>query len=524
MTAREGSLASIRRVDWRFLLPRSAFETVALVGEPDGAVQAGLEQVAVRVIGRPADGWSSDDPAPGLVVTIGASRSALREALGLVPPGAWIYAGAGPRGAPGRAPLREVAAALRAAGFGEIRRSWHWPSEPAALEIVSLDDPRAVRLTLGRRRSGPAARMKATLAAIAFRLHLLERIVPGWSVVGRRPAADGAGSVGAVVDPVLASALDGGDPGAGSGVVLLTPRFLASRHVIGLVVGPAGDGLTAVVKLPRFPDDDGGVRREAEALRRAAELGVSGVPEVRAFRGAPDPVLVESPLDGVVIAGRELRARTVGALGEVEAWTRGLAGGPGRREVPLRILWAPALERVASGLEPATSMSVAVGGLAERTATILGGLEHATVPTVLEHGDLAPPNLLRLRDGRLGVVDWEVADLEGLPLGDLLFFAAFVAGEPAADGASSAPTILTPAVRAVVERQAAYLGIDTSLIPALRLVMWTRWADRQLARFVDLAIPLEDRLPVRYLRSWTAAVADMEARGRAATMRRPIDP
>src|SRR6476620_10514864 len=111
MTAREGSLASIRRVDWRFLLPRSAFETVALVGEPDGAVQAGLEQVAVRVVGGPADGWSSDDPAPGLVVTIGASRSVLREALGLVPAGAWIYAGAGPRGAPGRAPLREVAAA-----------------------------------------------------------------------------------------------------------------------------------------------------------------------------------------------------------------------------------------------------------------------------------------------------------------------------------------------------------------------------------------------------------------------------
>jgi hypothetical protein len=513
MTARDGSLTSIRRVDWRFLLPGSAFETVALVGEPDGAVQAGLEQVAGRVVGRPEHGFSGDDAAPTLVVTIGASGTVLQEALGLVPAGAWIYAGAGPPGAPGRAMLREVAAALRAAGFGEIRRSWHWPTEPAALEIVSLDDPRAVRLTLGRRRSGRAARMKAAVAGVALRLHLLEWIVPGWSVIGRRPTGGGAGSVEAVVDPVLASASDGGTA-AGAGVVLLTPRFLASRHVIGLLVRPAGDGLTAVVKMARFPDDDGGIRREAEALRQAAELGVSGVPEVRAFRGAPEPVLVESPLDGVVIAGRELRARPVGAISEVEAWTRELAGGPGRREVPLRILWAPALERVAAGLEPATSsMSVAVAQLGERTATILGGLEHTTVPTVLEHGDLAPPNLLRLRDGRLGVVDWEVADLEGLPLGDLLFFAAFVVGEPAADGAPSAPAMLPPAIGSVVERQAAYLGIETGLIPALRLAMWARWADRQLARFVDRAIPLEDRLPARHLRSWTAAVDETKARG-----------
>ena len=512
MNAREGSLASIRRVDWRFLLPRSAFETVAVVGQPDAAVRAGLEQVSGRVVGPPGDGLWGDDRAPGLVVTIGATRSVLRETLHLVPAGAWIYVGAGSRGARGRASLREVAAALRAAGFGEVRRSWHWPSEPAALEIVSLDDARAVRLTLGRRRSGLAARIKATVAGVALGLHILERVVPGWSVVGRRPTDDDAGSVAAIVDPVRASMPDGG--GTGAGVVLLTPRFLASRHVIGLVVGPATNGLTAVVKLARFPDDEAGIRREAEALRQAAELGVSGVPEVRAFRGAPDPVLVESPLDGVVIAGRELRARPVGAISEVEAWTRRLAGGPGRREVQLRTLWAPALERVASELGPATSsMSVAVGQLAERTATILGGLEQVTVPTVLEHGDLAPPNLLRLRDGRLGVVDWEVADLEGLPLGDLLFFAAFVGAEPAADDASSGGTTLPPAVRSVIEGQATHLGIDPGLIPALRLAMWARWADRQVARFVDPAIPLEDRLPVRHVRSWTAVVAETEAWG-----------
>jgi hypothetical protein len=41
--------------------------------------------------------------------------------------------------------------------------------------------------------------------------------------------------------------------------------------------------------------------------------------------------------------------------------------------------------------------------------------------------------------------------------------------------------------------------------------MWARWADRQLARFVDRTIPLEERLPARHVRSWATAVVDLES-------------
>ncbi len=504
-----GRLASIRRVDWRFLLPEAAFGTVVLVGPADEAVRAGLEQVARLVVVADGDAEPSVDARPDLVVTIAAGRSVLDVALRHVPAGGWIYAGAGPRRAPGRVSLRVVAAALRSAGFEDIASSWHWPSEPAALEIVSLDDARALRLTLDRRRSGPTARLKATLAGIAHRLHILERIVPGWSVIGRRPVGVAAGAAARPLDPVRANIPDGG--GTATGVVLLTPRFKASRHVIGLVLRPAGDGLVAVAKLPRLADDDGGIQREAAALRRAAELGATGVPEVLAIRGAPSPVLVETALDGVVIASREVRAGSVAAIDEVDAWTRILAGAPSRRQVPLRTLWAPALERIAGELAPGTPLHVAIAGLAERTSRVLGALDDVAVPTVLEHGDFAPPNLLRLRDRRLGVVDWEVADPDGLPLGDLLFFAAFAAEEAGGHGAASGSTRLPPAVLAAIERQAAHLGIDPNLIPALRVAMWARWADRQLARFIDRAIPLEDRLPARHVRSWSVATTDLEA-------------
>jgi aminoglycoside phosphotransferase (APT) family kinase protein len=152
-----------------------------------------------------------------------------------------------------------------------------------------------------------------------------------------------------------------------------------------------------------------------------------------------------------------------------------------------------------------------VAGLADRTAQILGAFGDVAVPAVLEHGDLAPPNLLRLRDGRLGVVDWEVADHEGLPLGDLLFFGDFVAGHVPERDTRPGPTRLPPAVGDAVERQAVYLDIDLTLLPALRLAMWARWADRQLARFVDRTIPLEERLPARHVRSWATAVVDLES-------------
>jgi hypothetical protein len=507
MTDRGGKLASIRRVDWRFLLPPAAFGTVAVVGRPDAAVLAGLEQVAASLVGPGEDGGPGQGPAPDLVVTIAATRSVLDEALRRVPAGGWIYVGAGPAAAPGRVSLRMVVAALRSAGFVDVRRSWHWPSEPAALEIVSLDDSRAVRSALDRRRSGRAARMKAALAGLALRLHLFERLVPGWSVIGRRPAGEDRGGDSTAPNPVLADVPDVGD----AGVVLLTPRFLASRHVIGLVLGPAGGGLAAVVKRPRLPDDYGGIRREAEALQRAGALGVSGVPVVRTFRGAPEAVLVESAIDGVIIGSRELWAAPVAAITEIESWTRALAGRPGGRTVPLQSLWGPALERVAADARHHTSpMSVAIGELVERTRLVLGALGEVAVPLVIEHGDLAPPNLLRRRGGGLGVIDWEVADVDGLPLGDLLFFAAFVAGDPS--GASAAARIpLPPAVTSVIEQQAEHLAIDVALIPALRLAMWTRWADRQLARFVDRTTPLEERLPARHVRSWAAAVEEMAA-------------
>ena len=59
--------------------------------------------------------------------------------------------------------------------------------------------------------------------------------------------------------------------------------------------------------------------------------------------------------------------------------------------------------------------------LVARTLEGLEPLRDAAVPTVAEHGDLTHPKLIRLRDGRIGVVDWELAEIEGLAGSDLCF-------------------------------------------------------------------------------------------------------
>ena len=54
-------------------------------------------------------------------------------------------------------------------------------------------------------------------------------------------------------------------------------------------------------------------------------------------------------------------------------------------------------------------------GLVERTLDALRPLRDAGLPLVLEHGDTSHPNLLLRRFGDLAVVDWELANPDGLP-------------------------------------------------------------------------------------------------------------
>ena len=149
MTRPPGRLESIRRVDWRFLLPEAALGTVIVMEPTDDGLLDALDLIAASVARA---GRAGDQQRPSLVVTISPDDRGLRAALDRLPGGGWIYVGSGDRRAERPLSLRQVARAVEEGGLVDIRRSWHWPDEPSALKIVPLDDARAIRLVLDRRR------------------------------------------------------------------------------------------------------------------------------------------------------------------------------------------------------------------------------------------------------------------------------------------------------------------------------------------------------------------------------------
>jgi hypothetical protein len=128
--------------------------------------------------------------------------------------------------------------------------------------------------------------------------------------------------------------------------------------------------------------------------------------------------------------------------------------------------------------------------LAQQTLELVEPLREAQFPFVIEHGDLVEPNLIRLRDGRMGVVDWELAQPRGLPLSDLYVFLAYVSF--ATERARRIPRRLRAFDRAffspgawatpIVAGEADRLGIDHALLAPFFLACWARYVAAVVSR------------------------------------------
>ncbi|MGH7597177.1 MAG: aminoglycoside phosphotransferase family protein, partial [bacterium] len=65
--------------------------------------------------------------------------------------------------------------------------------------------------------------------------------------------------------------------------------------------------------------------------------------------------------------------------------------------------------------------------LVDQTLALMRPLRDHDMPLVMEHGDFSSPNILQDEKGRVGVVDWELAEPKGLPAADLFFFLTYIA-------------------------------------------------------------------------------------------------
>lgn len=300
--------------------------------------------------------------------------------------------------------------------------------------------------------------------------------------------------------------------------VVITPRFPASRHVVVLVLAPGAAAPCLVAKLPRLRQDNGGVEREAASLRalERARPGIATVPHVVALeRDEMRAILLETALLGEPIDQEMVRREPARCIQAVTGW---IAELPSVHASDRGTGWFQALlERPLRRLSGALAGSAEGVRLLERTSELVAPLRRAEFPLVFEHGDLSDPNLLWLRDGSVGIVDWELSQPRGLPLHDLCFFLAYVAVATARatqvdsqveafhraffePGGWARPLLLANAERA---------GLPGWLIAPLVVACWMRCTAGLLERLaVDVPEPVHgDRLYA----FWRHAVAHVEA-------------
>jgi hypothetical protein len=160
-----------------------------------------------------------------------------------------------------------------------------------------------------------------------------------------------------------------------------------------------------------------------------------------------------------------------------------------------------------------------------RTRDIVAPLRNAGLPFVCEHGDLSHPNLI-LRGRGVGIIDWELAQMDGLVAYDLFIFLSYVAVslrranstdarlDAFHDAFFSAGAWTLPLVRSYAIR----LHLPADALAPLFVWSWARYTINLLRRITDGDSPPGSRVERatadslrshRYYRMWRHAVTNV---------------
>lgn len=213
--------------------------------------------------------------------------------------------------------------------------------------------------------------------------------------------------------------------------VLITPRFRASSHVVFLILPQDQPNPVLVAKLPRLVGASRAIEREGANLRviqAHRSTGLDSVPRVIALEAHNGrQMLLETALVGRAMDPRTVRRDPTGCCRAITGWLVDLQSGACRSTISEPGWFERLIERPLRYLSSAFPLSNQEERLLKQTWDLAASLRRARLPLVIEHGDLCHPNIILLKSGGVGVVDWELADVQGLPACDLFFFLTYVA-------------------------------------------------------------------------------------------------
>lgn len=461
----------LRRADWRFLLPtpRPGRALCAAGGALADAVASIAGEVVTTGPAGDCDLVVAEDPDPLLLTE-------LHDAL--QPGGAcyteWHHVIGG---------ARRVERALRAAGFVEVTCYRPWPaSAPLPVYWIPIGASGAAAYVRSRRRL-PGGRVRRLVAGVRRRARDFARgrFSRPICAIARRRGGPRSGEL----DPAAWlranwSEWDLGPTPERLSLLLVTGGPRSVSKVVLLAFAEPDPIPKVAVKAPRMEEAAQGIRSEGEVLASLAGRGtVPGVPRLL-FRREIDRV----PLVGeTALAGRPLDTllspRSLGFWSmRVADWLTGL--GDGALELPA-VDWRDAI------VEPVLSrFTEQFGGVVDRD--LLREAESmvraiGALPAVPEQRDFGPWNVLVTPAGDLAVLDWESAEVDGLPVLDLLYYLAYAAfyvedardleSRIAAYRRSLDPLTPTGAVRRdCLARYLDALDLDPARLGPLRVLLW----------------------------------------------------
>lgn len=268
---------------------------------------------------------------------------------------------------------------------------------------------------------------------------------PGRLVVLRSPTAAG-GSTSlvprALLDGVCALVRDSWtDLGLeGPKPERLAPLVVGHRRpttgIVTVLLFRSGDRCPSVVaKMPRYGQAGEPLRREAATLERVRRAIAGGALAGAVREAIPLPlglhevdrteVLLQTGMPGghlvAATAGRRLQpARLARRLDLMLEWCLRLQAASARRVIVDDALLVRQLEPLAAECLAAMGADAEVAELLDRCLEAAAGLCGTTLPLVVCHGDYWAGNIMVAGDRVCGVIDWERAALEELPLWDLV--------------------------------------------------------------------------------------------------------
>ena len=503
-----GKQVSLRRADWRFLLPHppgDSFQHLVLLDGPSGLAERLVEVGLARRVSCQIPREQSADA----LVILHDARAALRDAARCLMSGGVLYCEIDRRSphsfacTPGR-----MQRALRDAGLSPTGIYWAIPNFDSCKRYIPLDVPQVLQwyfTTLF-----PALTPLDRLLEIAVRpltklnSYRLTPLVPCYSMTATAgPVRDVTPSV--LGHPALPEELQ--KPGLRS--VVLTSGYDDGSRVVMLPFAPGDRHPLAVLKVSRLANFNTNTEREQETLVAIRErldatmrrtipcpLGILGYGALT--------VGIESCAAGhsLVVSSGRWRNSIQQKIDDLRLTANWL--GEFHRQAQIsRLPWTDSaiqrwIETPLAAYTHAFGVTIREEGLFAAVRKRARSLVGTSLPIIWQHNDFGPWNLYRA-GCELTVIDWEFGhdkerDRFGPALCDLLYFVTHwsylvrrLSGEEA-ELRGFRELFLEPerggqiaiAIHAVIREYLMELSIDQRYVPLL--LVYT-WIDRALDRF-----------------------------------------